>query len=590
MSQDEYRRQVDARAGQVLEAIYERGSYRSTWTAQALLCRDEDPAEVVEIVERGLPEDAGPFQIFSAGLLLARWEQRLPAAAVEHIHRVFTTGQLARGNTENHWLMYYVGNLLAAERWATEKQFWNGLPPAAMRDEASRWIGGMIERTAVNGHHEYDSTGYHTEHVSPYIAVADHAADPHLRHQAEQVLGLLVADIALEYFHGAWAGGHSREGYRENTRTYIGPIQGLNYLYFGDEEFDPDRHCAGFAAPALCAEYRPPEVLARMALDRDTAHIVKKTKAPRTIYRHVDRPSSPVRKYTYMSRSFALGSTQVGLPGAPAGPIDLTSWDLSWLAPDQEGIIVCNHPYRSPGRFSAFLPGLPQGIGRSIGSDKPYLQYPDRLFGASPYERMMQREGAIIVLYDIPEDDDTPFVSIFVPRNLSWCERQGWIMADVGSFYVALRPIGAYRWLEIREGTAANVMVGKGDLIYGWLLRIDDVKAGLILESVEADQTDGFEDFCRRRAGLHLDLNGWPRDGIVSVDTSDGTRLHMHYGGPHLVGGEPIDYEAWPLYEAPGVEAPLGTGRMKFEKDGDSFELDFGVTADDPLVPMRVIG
>ena len=105
MSQDEYRRQVDARAAQVLEAIHERGRY-SMWMASALLCRDEDPAEVVEIVENGLLEDAGPFPIFSAGLLLARWEPRLPAAAVERIHRVFTTGQLQRGNTENHWLMY----------------------------------------------------------------------------------------------------------------------------------------------------------------------------------------------------------------------------------------------------------------------------------------------------------------------------------------------------------------------------------------------------------------------------------------------------------------------------------------------------
>ena len=64
----------------------------------------------------------------------------------------------------------------------------------------------------------------------------------------------------------------------------------------------------------------------------------------------------------------------------------------------------------------------------------------------------------------------------------------------------------------------------------------------------------------------------------------------MHYDGPHMVNDEPIDYDAWPLYGAPGVDAPLGTGRMKFAKDGDSFELDFGVTEDDPLVPMRVIG
>ena len=75
-------------------------------------------------------------------------------------------------------------NLLAAERWADEPTFWNGLPPAAMHAEASRWILGMIDRTATIGHYAYDSTGYHNEHYIPYLALAEYARDPHVRRQA----------------------------------------------------------------------------------------------------------------------------------------------------------------------------------------------------------------------------------------------------------------------------------------------------------------------------------------------------------------------------------------------------------------------
>ena len=590
MSESEYRRQVDSRSRQMLEAMRDRGACNSMWTAHALLDGGGDAGEVSAIVERGLNEESGPFQIFSALMLLVRWEDRLEPAAVDRIRQLMTSDLLMRGNTENHWLMYYVGSLLGAERWADEELLWNGLPPEVLRDEASRWILGMIARTAVNGHYEYDSTGYIAEHCAPYIALADHAGDPHMRHQAEQMLALLVADMALEYFHGAWAGGHSREGYRENTKTHIGPVQGLHYLYFGDEDFDPDRHCQGYVTPALTARYRPPAVLAALALDRREPRVVKKTKAPRSIYRHVDRTAVPVRKYTYLTPSFALGSTQVGLPGAPAAPIDLVSWDLSWLAPDQEGTVVCNHPYRGAGRFSAFLPGLPHAIGRSISSDKPYLQYPDRLFGASPYERMMQHEGAILLLYSIPADDDSPYLNIFLPKSLDWCERDGWILADVGEFHLGLRPLGPYRWLEIREGSNANIMVRKGNLIDGWLLRVDSLQPGLVLEAVEADEAGGFDAYCRRRSSLHLDLNGWPGEGRIAVHSFRKTRLEMHYDGPHLIDGKAVDYEAYPLYEAPGVEAALGTGRMCFEHGDDRLELDFGADRQTPQLPMRVIG
>ena len=456
-----------------------------------------------------------------------------------------------------------------------------------MRAEATRWILGTIERTARIGHHEYDSPGYHIEHMAPLIGLYEHARDAHLRKQVEQVLSLMVADMALEYFKGSWAGGHSREGYRQNTWTRVGPIQTLQYLYFGGENFDPEHHLHGYAIPATASSYRPPALFAEMAWDRSQPHVVRKTKAPRNIIRHTERNAAPVRKYTYMSRSFALGSTQIGLPCAPAGPIDLVSWDLTWHGPKHQAKIGCNHPFIHPGRFSAFLGPLPQDARRAVGSDKPYLL---GLFGASPYERMMQHEGAVIVAYRIPEDDEAPFVNLFLPKSTHWISRRGWLFGNLDDFYVGVRPIGDYVWERIRESNNDSIMVSSGDLIDGWLLRIEDVYAGLVLEAVEADAADGFERYVESRATRDVDLSGWPGGERIAVETFAGLQMEMIYDGVHCVDGVAIDYDAWPLYEAPGARAEVNTGKMTFRYGDAKVELDFGVDPDKPMIPMRVIG
>lgn len=599
MNQETYNKQVDERADRVVRDWSKRDG-GGLWDLNAHLATGMEDAKVVDIVRNALSDQTdgwggrpagGPFHVYPCGALIARWPDRLPAAALEIIRDFMMDGVLERGNTENHWLMFYVGNLLAAERWPDAKCMWNGLSAEANRAEATRWILGMIERTAVNGHHEYDSPQYHVEHMVPMITLADHAADPHLRQQVEQVLTLFVADMALEYFYGAWAGGHCREGYRENTWRKSGAISALQYLYFGDEEFEPKHHVHGFCIPPATAAYRPPALFAEMAVDRSTAHVVKKTKAPRTIYRRVEHEARPVRKYTYMSPSFALGSSQLGLPGPGAGPIDLISWDLTWRGENQQAKVCCNHPYRSPERFSAFLVGYPQQIRRQIGSDKPYLQWPDRLFGASPFERMMQHEGTAMVLYKIPPDDEAPFINMFLPRTIAWVERDGWIMGDTGNgAHVAAYPIGPYEWTEIREEGSMRHLAANPDQIDGWLLRIPDLHGGLILEAREASDEVSFEAFCARRTALPPDLSGWPGNDRVAVETLDGNRLEMYYDGQHRVDGAAIDYDAYPLYEAPGVDAPAGTGKMTFRRGDQEVRLDFGVDASKPLLPIRVIG
>jgi len=247
---------------------------------------------------------------------------------------------------------------------------------------------------------------------------------------------------------------------------------------------------------------------------------------------------------------------------------------------DQQAKITCNHPYRGPGRFSAFLSELPQNIGCGVPTDKPYLQFPDRLFGASPYERVMQHEGTVVALYRIPPSDENRYLNLFLPKSIDWTERNGWILGDSGDFHVALYPIGPYRWVFIREE----------NLIDGWLLRVEGEDVGLVLEVVEAEHFEDFGKYVGERASACPDLNDWPRAERVSVATWKGERLEMTYDGEHRIDGEAIDYEAYPLYGAPGVEAEMRTGKMAFRRGGERVELDFGIDPDAEMLPMRVIG
>ncbi|MFP6647773.1 MAG: hypothetical protein VCF24_30060 [Candidatus Latescibacterota bacterium] len=521
----------------------------------------------------------GCFDPFGAMFLFCRWQDEMTERTRQHIERVMTRNVHGRGNTENHWLMHYTAQLLAAERFTDVDTWWNGLPREVVHAEATRWILGTIDRTARIGHHEYDSTDYHGWHVLPMIALADHARDDVVRQRASDMATLLIADMALEYFKGGWAGGHAREGYRENTWTSIGCSATLMYLYFGGPTFGP-KQAQQQMGPALTAAYEPPEILCAIANDRDRPRVVRKTKAPRSINRHVEREPQPVYKTTYTSRSFALGTTQTGLPGPPAGPIDLVSWDLTWEGPKHEAKIVSCHPYVDPGRFSAFLSELPQDIGRSVPSAKPYLQFADRLYGASPYEQMMQHESAAIILYRIPHDDRHPYVNLYLPRSTTWRQEGACLFGDTGTLFVMIGLIGDWRWDSVHDA----------DYINGWFIRLRGDGVGLVIEASEKDAFDDLDAFSGAFETDAVDLSAWNDGQRVDYKMISGDRMEMTYDGDHRVNDEPIDYAQWNLYDAPEASAELNSGIIRFEHEDESLTLDFGVDPSRQMIPMRVVG
>jgi len=562
----------------------------STFGAPALFASEANEAasRVEEIVTSTFGvESTSPFAVaqmgcfapFGAMFLLCRWHEQMTENTRAHIKRVMTQDVHGRGNTENHWLMHYVAQFLATERYGDVEVWWNGLPREVFQAEARRWILGTIERTVRCGHHEYDSTDYHGWHVLPMIALADHAQDEIVKKRAHDMATLFIADMALEYFKGGWAGGHAREGYRENTWTAIGCSATLMYLYFGGPDFGA-KQMQQAMAPALTAFYEPPEILSAIANDREAPRVVKKTKAPRTIFRHVDRDAGPVHKTTFTSCSYALGTTQTRLPGAPAGPIDLVSWDLSWQGPKHEAKIVSCHPYIDPGRFSAFLSELPQDIGRGVPAAKPYLQFADRLFGASPYEQMMQHENTAIVLYRIPVDDAHPYVNVYLPYSTHWLRKGPFVFGDTGDFYVMMRLFGDLRWDRIEDA----------DYIKGWVVRLRGAQVGLVLEACEKEGYNDLQAFADS-FGADADVGAeGAGEWRVGHTTRAGAVLEMAYDGQHCINGEPIAYDGWKLYDAPEAQAELNSGIVHFTHGNESLTLDFAVDPDGEMIPMRVIG
>ncbi|MFP4441527.1 MAG: hypothetical protein ACLFST_00250 [Spirochaetia bacterium] len=587
MNQNDYNRKVNENAKVYLNDIAQGGC--SLWTIHAFMENGITEEEIRKVLDKQLAsKNGGPFDVLPAMLFYFRWREVLPDFAGEIIRDYMETAQLERGNTENHWLMYYTGNLLAAEAWPGMKTMWNGLTPEDMHSQAKRWILGMMDRSVMVGHHEYDSTSYMPEHMVPTMGLHQFSRDPEVREKAEKMLLLFFTDMSLEYFKGAFAGSHAREGYRQNTWTKAGPVRGIHFLYYL-EDYDSAEHKTGFVTPLAVMDYRPPVAVIEAAHNREEAHVVKKTKAPRNIYRHPVQPAGPVYKYTYMSKSFALGTAQLNLP-EPGGPIDLVSWDLTWEGPKHHAKIVCNHPYISPKRFSAFLSDLPQLAGRNIGTGKPYLQYPDRLFGASPYEAMMQHKGTAIITYRIPETDENPFINMYLPKSLEWEYENGWFTAQAGTFYVSFYIHGAFRWEEIIESVSSNIMVRGGDLIDGWLLRIHDPQGALIIDAAEAADFSGFREFADARSRRSPDFTRWKKQAVVETETVAGDKLRFEHGGNHWVNSEIVRYQDWPLYGSPWVNAGLGSGILSYTLPGYTQKLDFGIDPAAPLQPMRSIG
>jgi len=509
---------------------------------------------------------AGPtgdmFWMFPVTAIAYLDRGQLSASARQALRSSFRTYMPYRGDTENHWLLYYTSLYLMAQLWPGRdgSQWYTGKSSGENQREAAGWIESWVRLTTTRGQGEYDSPHYMGLYLLSMSYLAEWAADPVMKKRAAMMLDYLIADYAPENLDGIFVGAHSRVYDNPVVEKWNNVSSDFGWLWFNlGRPLDPPDSYAIFYAVA--SAYEPPEILKRIATDRSQPYTHYERKRTRNRWRFNDDLHGPVYKTTYVGREYAVSSDQGGI----LQPIQEHSWDVTWNVPDPRGVhntLFTLHPYSSLRELETYFTFPPDtGISGVVSSKKSY-DSPDKLVGGSPYEKIFQDQDTVIVLYDIAPGARFAHINGFFSKDLAEVQEDpsGWIFARGGDALIACRPLQPYSWKPIEGG--------------GRRLFSPYLKNGMVVQVAARAE---FADMAAYRKAilalpLEFQLEAAPS---VRLRSLRGKTLAFTYGKLPQVNGIPLDYGHWPLFGGPFAEAAVDSEQLILKYGAMRRMLDF---------------
>lgn len=538
------------------------------------LARHEDPAGCSSRVIELMKEPAGDmFWMFPCVSVAYLGRDQLSAEAKAAMRSAWRDYMPMRGDTENHWAMYYTSLYLMAELWPDEpaSQWYSGKSSAENLAEAREYLLHWMDLTTTIGQGEYDCTHYLGEYCIPMLYLATWAKDPAMRLRGRMMLDWILADFAIDTLNGAYVGAHARTDDRQVLEKWNGLSSFFSWLHFGN--CPPPAGYGGwgiyFAAAASASDYVVPEAVYRIATDRTGPYLSHERKRTRNRWRESDVRNAPVYKTTYMTQDYAVGSDQGGL----LQPIQQHSWDVTWAVPDPKGVqntLFSMHPNYSAVEMQMYFAEFPDWMAKKVTlQNKPSYDKEDKFLGGSAYEQVFQDLDTVIALYDIPPGTTYEQVNGFFSKDLSRLEEDasGWIFAQGGNTYLAYRPLAPYEWVPIAGG--------------GKRLRSPHRKNGTLVQAASAAEFPNWEAFKQaiRRLPIAVSLEPQPK---VELTTLRGRRVVCAYGQVPIVDGTRVDYSRWKLFDSPFLRAEVGGRKLTISHGQLERILDFNtVTAED---------
>lgn len=467
-----------------------------------------------------------------------------------------------RGDTENHWLLYYTSMYLMAQMWPeTDGEGWfNGKSSKENLEEARRWIDGWVRLTTTKGQGEYDCTHYIGVYLLPLSYLAAWAEDPRMKKQASMMIEWVTADFAAESLDGIYAGSHARTDDRQVVEKWRGVSADFAWLLFGQGKETPP--FGGYSLYyALAGGPNPPEILHRIATDRSRPYTHLEKKRTRNRWRFHDELHGPVFKTTYMTKDYAVGSDQGGV----LQPVQQHSWDVTWRVDDPEGVhntLFSLHPYSGMKELEAYFTFSPDFGTEAVWRSKTTYDSPDKLLGGSPYERIAQSEDAVIALYNIAPGTRFPHINGFFSKDLEEIEEDpsGWIFCRGGRARIAYRPLAPYVWKPIPGG--------------GRRLFSPYLKNGTVVQAASVDEFPTAEAFREAVKALRLEYTLEPKPRVL-FGTLRGKTMEFVYGETPRIDGKPLDYANWPAFGGPFLNARAGEPVLEMTHGGVKRTLDF---------------
>ena len=558
------------RRSQRLLEVASMESETSFFAAAARLARGVDVGTAYAMID-SLTRDHVMGGMFYAYTLVGTYlltRDVLPDSLHRKIREAYRLRTMYRGDTENHWVMYYTGLYLASQTWPGDgpDTWFNGKSSEENFRESSEWLQQWMRITTTIGQGEFDSPTYSTVFLTPMLMLQEFAADSVMRSRAHMMVDLLFADFAAEHLAGNYGGGHSRDYPDDIINPLAAPSTMWAWLYFGQPEFEqwtstryrPRHRTSWETVLGALVRYRLPEVIRQIATDRSVPYVHRETKRVRNIIRFGAEQNPPVYKYSYVTREFILGSLQGGI----LQPIQQHTWDVTFVSEKPNNTIFSLHPFVSGRELAMFFPEEQKFLADEVNRYHLVYTSPDKWNSSSPYERTFQHRNVLIVLYDIAEDARYGHVDAFFPRTLTRHRvgGDGWIICQGGDTFVGVFPLKPYEWIEEDVN---------------WRLRSADRRNGFIVEVVPSSAFPSFDAFAQAVARNRIDLERFEDECTVSYSTLEGDRMTFTFNGPRLLNGQEVSFPSEWLYDGPFIQSRRGSGVITLRHGAMTRVLDF---------------
>ncbi|MEE4312756.1 MAG: carbohydrate-binding family 9-like protein [candidate division KSB1 bacterium] len=544
--------------------------------AGAMILSGRSVARGIEIFEEQLKRpDNSPRGMFVIHELMAGYYaagDTMPDSLRIKIRDYVASANFYRGDTENHLTMYYTGLYLMSQAFPdlSASETYTGKTPAENMAEAIDWLHDWMRLTTTIGQGEFDSPTYMTVFLSPMFTLYQWAEDPLVKKQAYLMLHWLIADYGAEHLYGVYGGAHSRE-YPERIiqpRHKHSNMTSWGWLFFG--QIDPVMHTT--LLTAAWSDFDIPEVLYNIGTDREEPYVHTETKRVRHVIRLGDERNPKVYKYTYMTKDFVLGSM---MGGAVLQPIQQHVWDVSFMTESPYMTIFTVHPYVDEPDLAMFFPEEMKFTIDEVARAHTYYGSEDKWSSSSPYEETFQHENAIIVLYNIPEDDKFGHINGFFPRDMKSrdVDESGWIFCHAGQTYIAYFPLKPYKWIEEDEC---------------YRLRSHDRINGCVVEVAAESDYGSFKEFKSQIRSNNIVHDTFDESLTVSYTTSAGNVMTFTHGGVRRLNGDVIDFSSYGFFSGPFLNAELNTGQLEIIHKNKGIMLDMSTLNKADVLPVYI--
>jgi hypothetical protein len=270
----------------------------------------------------------------------------------------------------------------------------------------------------------------------------------------------------------------------------------------------------------------------------------------------------PVHKTDYMTPLYALGSLQGGI----LQPIQQHTWDVTWRGSAENATLFTVHPSVSGRELGMFFPEDVRDIIRIITRQKGVYSSPDKWISASAFEQVFQHENVLLALYQVPEGEAFPHVSLYWPKCLERSEEGGWWFGRDGEFFLACFACRPGTWTEAENHSRFRSPAGRAGFVV-----IVRPPGG---DFAKPTTFDGFKKSIL--AGPRPTMAGEGSDFALTCQTADRIECRKVWGEPAgRVDGKPVPFPADWLFRGPFITSRAGSEVITLTDGKTRRTLDF---------------